>query len=873
VGPIGREAEIALVGERLQDRRLVTLVGPGGIGKTTVARAAADARARDFGEGSLMVDLTRVTSAEGVRESLAAQLGYGSFAALIDAPGDRSVLIVLDNCEHVVEAAAEAIDALLATCQMPTVLATSRVSLEVPGEMVVPLGPLGLPPLGSLEAPAVELFRARAADAGAAVEPSEALSELVRRLDGVPLAIELAAARSRSLTPTEILERLEQDLDVLERPRRRSASRHRSLRAAIDWSHDLLTADEQQLFARLAVIPGPFSLDFAHAVAGPVSPAPGRTADLLDGLVTASMVVAEPSGETTAYRVLDTLRGYGSERLHQGGLTAEVEERLVDHVVERMTDVIARGAAGWAADALHELLSLYDATAAAVRWCLANDAPDQALLLTAVLWGAVHQAHTEEIGTLAEQVLERWPSVDHPLRADAAATAATCRYMLGDDAAAIALAEEALAQADASPFAGATLRRAVAQARRASGDAEGALAWFEAAADAAHRLGLRAMALESEAARAQILADLGDLEASLRAIDAVKAAAEDGGLEVSAAWALAVEGSIRLRLDPQQATAVLRRAVEASEAIQYAAGRAVALRGLALAALLESDTAGAASRVLDLLEDLLSRGSTYELRMVLDVASATLERAGRTAPAHDLAATALRMPVVSITASVGHELFPLDATGGRPLGVREATLVTRAELRQLVGPTDGSPAAPAPDERIGVLRRAGDLWEVGFSGDVVTIRGSKGLQDLVTLTQAAGREVHCLELVGGGLVEGSTGEVIDGEAKRAYEQRIRDLQADIDEAEAHHDLRRADRARAEMDALVDQLMEGLGLGGRARTPGSSAERARSTVTQRIRSTIRRLTEVHPSLGRHLAASVRTGTYCAYEPEVPTRWQW
>jgi ElaB/YqjD/DUF883 family membrane-anchored ribosome-binding protein len=121
-------------------------------------------------------------------------------------------------------------------------------------------------------------------------------------------------------------------------------------------------------------------------------------------------------------------------------------------------------------------------------------------------------------------------------------------------------------------------------------------------------------------------------------------------------------------------------------------------------------------------------------------------------------------------------------------------------------------------------------------------------------------------------VEGSTGEVLDATARRAYEQRVRDLQAEVDEADAHHDVARADQARAELDALVDQLTEALGLGGRARTKGSSAERARSTVTQRVRATIRRLDDVHPRLGRHLRAAIRTGSFCAYEPEEPTRWQ-
>ncbi len=168
------------------------------------------------------------------------------------------------------------------------------------------------------------------------------------------------------------------------------------------------------------------------------------------------------------------------------------------------------------------------------------------------------------------------------------------------------------------------------------------------------------------------------------------------------------------------------------------------------------------------------------------------------------------------------------------------------------------------------------MWRVGFgrddaSGGGVTVRTSKGLADIARLVAAPGGEVHCLELIGSAVDEAGTGEVLDAPARRAYEDRIRELQADLDDAEADHDAGRAARARAEMDALVDQLTAALGLGGRSRRGAGAAERARSTVTQRIRATIRRLDDVHPRLARHLDASIRTGTYCSYEPEEPVDW--
>jgi tetratricopeptide (TPR) repeat protein len=738
----------------------------------------------------------------------------------------------------------------------------------------VPLGPLQLPTAGAAEGPAVRLFLDRALDAGVQLEASESVAELCRRLDGVPLAIELAAARTRSMTPEEILRRLSDGLDVLARPHRRSARRHQSLRAAIDWSFRLLPPDEQALFARLSSFSGPFTAELAHAVAGAPGIDPGTTQDLLDGLVGASMLVAEAAGPTTWYRLLETIRSAGLEHLEARGERHAVDARFVDLVSERAVDIIERGAATWAAAALTDLLGLYGNIASAVRWCVAHDdEPDRALLLVAVLWGVIHQAHTEEVGQLAEQVLARWPDTPHPMRADAVATAATCRYMLGDLDGAVTMAEEALVTASTSPFAPATLRRAIAQATRAAGDAEAALEWFTEAGDEAARLELTAMANEAASAQAQILADLGQQDEALQRIAEVRASALAAGSEVGATWARAIEGSILLRSDLAAATAVLESALDEAGRLRYDAAESVALRALALAALCQGETRVAAARTLELLDRLLARGSTYEIRLVLDVASPILARHDRPQASADLAATALAQPVVSITASVGHELVPLDPTGGEPLPVRDAIQLVRDELALLVQDArQPEPAAGSGEAQRGVFRRVGELWEVGYGGEVATIRATKGMDDLSMLLGSPGREVHCLDLAGGGLDQQSTGEALDAAARRAYEDRVRDLQQEIDHADAANDWGRADRARLEMDAIVDQLTAALGLGGRSRTTDSTAERARSAVTQRIRSTIKRIDAVHPRLGRHLRASIRTGTYCAYEPEDPVSWQ-
>jgi hypothetical protein len=262
-----------------------------------------------------------------------------------------------------------------------------------------------------------------------------------------------------------------------------------------------------------------------------------------------------------------------------------------------------------------------------------------------------------------------------------------------------------------------------------------------------------------------------------------------------------------------------------------------------------------------------------ELRSLLRTAAAVLQRADDD---HwvDLAATAATLPRTSLFARVGDELFPLPDGGGRVRSVNEAMALARTRL---VVVTDGTAAAPPPaalggavDE--GTFRQDGDLWRLAWAGREITVRPSKGIVDLGRLLTEPGREVHCLELAGAGVEQGTTGDVIDETARREYEQRIRDLQAEIDEAEANHDYGSADRAQVEFDTVVEHLAGALGLGGRARRGGSTAERARSAVTHRIRATVRRLADEHPELGRHLAASVTTGVFCCYRPERPVRWR-
>ncbi|HEU4840603.1 MAG TPA: hypothetical protein VFT09_04145, partial [Ilumatobacteraceae bacterium] len=182
-----------------------------------------------------------------------------------------------------------------------------------------------------------------------------------------------------------------------------------------------------------------------------------------------------------------------------------------------------------------------------------------------------------------------------------------------------------------------------------------------------------------------------------------------------------------------------------------------------------------------------------------------------------------------------------------------------------------SDVASARHEPLAELVLEGDAWRLGYAGRTVRVRDMKGIGDLVVLLARPRVEVHVLELMGASDVGGAAGPGLDDAARRAYQARIVELQREIDGARADHDIGRAERAELELDALVEQLSEAFGLGGRSRTTGSSAERARTAVTYRVRAAIRRITDVHPELGRHLTNAVKTGTWCSYQPETDVTW--
>ena len=341
---IGRDAQLDSIAELLGGVRLLTLIGPGGAGKTSLALATVVRTSANYPDGAFGVRLASVNTPDQVPVAVADALGMpmdGAAATrdlrdrLISFLTRRRMLLLVDNCEHVVDAAAVLIDDILSRCPDITVIATSREALAVPDEVQVTVGPLETPPEHTppgevLSYPAAQLFaeRARAVRPGLlfGADNLTAIGAITRSLDGIPLALELAAARVSTLSPVEVSGRLADRFTLLTSGARTAEERQQTLRATVDWSYQLLSETEQRVFDRLSVFQGGWTLMSAEDVVADEDTHPGEVLDTIGRLVAQSMVVVEP-GPTSRYRMLETLRQYAAERLQASGRAVEVARR------------------------------------------------------------------------------------------------------------------------------------------------------------------------------------------------------------------------------------------------------------------------------------------------------------------------------------------------------------------------------------------------------------------------------------------------------------------------------------------------------------------------------------------------------------------
>jgi predicted ATPase/DNA-binding SARP family transcriptional activator len=430
---IGRDEDLEVVADALATSPVVTLVGPGGIGKTRLALAAARRTAVEFAGGSWLIELAGIASSGDVPRAIAEVLdvrespGRTLTHSIVTVLQARRALLVLDNCEHVIDGVADLARAVADGCPNARVLATSREGLGLGNGheqliVVAPLEPAG---------PGVELFNERASAQSQDFDPHasrDQVEEICRRLDGVPLAIELAAARTTSLSPAELVERLDDRLRLLTGGRRTTVERHRTLRATIQWSYDLLRPPEQVLFQRLSIFAGPFDLAAAETVAADSDLDVVDVDELLGGLVERSMVIVESGPFGRRFRLLETVRQFAAEHLSESGQTDQVAGRHARWCFDRVTQ-IGRVLAGPAEiEGVARLGELWPNLRAAVDWACGTGDRTLACALVRPIVTEVYARSQSEIGDWAERILAMTPPGDEEVIAFGITWAAR-RYM------------------------------------------------------------------------------------------------------------------------------------------------------------------------------------------------------------------------------------------------------------------------------------------------------------------------------------------------------------------------------------------------------------------------------------------------------------
>ncbi len=642
---IGRESEVAELQAAIKAHRLMTLTGVGGVGKTRLALEVAARLADEFPDGVWFFDLAAVADPAAVPDAVAAVLGIiqqpGKSVAISVAAAleGRVRLLVFDNCEHVVDSVADLIEAILAASATVTILATSREGVGVSDEQLWRVPSLDVN-CGTQSA-AVNLFVDRAhsvvSDFSLA-QPGEAdaVVEICRRLDGIPLAIELAASRMASMTASEVRDRLDQRLRLLVGSRR-GLSRHHTLRHAVAWSYDLLDDTERALLDRCSVFAGGFDLHSACAVAGfPDAPDDLATLDLLDTLVRKSLLVADRSAGRTRFSMLETIRQFAEEQLVARGEVFEIRAAHSRYFAGREADILAR----WDSSRQREAYDWFTIELAnlrtAFRWAADQGDLDVAATIASYAGWLGVGVQTFEPIAWAEELIEPAGAVDHPRLAFLYVMASWC-YMTGR-------IEAAVRYADAGQI--------------VLGRSRDALPYGSEAALGAVYLAIGQPELLAELCRAQ-LARRRDTHVYIRAclvlaltvagcggeamdsVDGLIEAAEATGNPYLLAWALFAYGLAFREADPVAALNALGRGLVIAQDSGNRTNASALAEFLAILEAEHGDTVSAFDHLTLSIRNYHNCGDTTTIRVPLALLAVLFDRLGRYEPAATVAGFAL----------------------------------------------------------------------------------------------------------------------------------------------------------------------------------------------------------------------------------------
>ena len=717
---VGREDDVAGLVGLLRRARVVTLVGVGGVGKSRLAVRLAETVAPAFPDGAWVVELARLSAPEAVPHAVAAALGVALPAgddpsdAVVDALRPRRMLLVVDNCEHVLHAASRLVDSLARRCPEITVVATSRERLGVGGEHVWPVLPLPVPPATASEeeveaSPAVALFldRVRAARGDFRLDGTntDAVVEICRGLDGLPLALEIAAARLGVLTAHDLAQRLRDRFTLLTAGPRGEGERHRTLRALVDWSYGLLDEPERAVFERLSVFAGGWTLEAAAAVCADGAVSASQVAALVASLADKSMVVPPAPSGPARYGMLETLRLYGAERLDAGCEREPASDAHARYFLtlaeEAETGLRGPQEREWVGRLRVEL----DNLRAAYAWCRKQSDPDLALRLCAALHRFACWQANDEILSWAEAAAELPSAQRHPLLPVVLGCAAVRRMHRGEMSTATRYAEGGRAACDGVG----DLRRALPTEALGgicllSGRLEEAFDHYGEAVRLWQFLGHDHGEVWCLCGRAVAAGKRGDLTTALALSKEARKVAASAGNPTMMAMILYAEGESLLELDPLRALGPIGEALGFAEAADN-----VFMKGLALV----SNTSlrgrhGDARLALQLFEDaivywrrggrwtpqwitlrnlveLLARLGAHESSAVLLGACAA---ATASPPSYGPEADRLKVVVDTLVSSLGEEPFGEAKARGERLSDEEVVSFALAVTRRLLADAD-----------------------------------------------------------------------------------------------------------------------------------------------------------------------------------------